>query len=1073
MDARPDRAQDFLNELAALGPLLREQGFRCGPDRWLNLHDLLNRMDAEGRLPEAIEDLRPYLAPLFCGTRDEQVRFGKLYRNFILRKQAGRNKTQTPETPRASLKAPRYRRRIVPFLPFLGVGVLAIVVVWGWQYQSHVNYENIVRYDDLQRAVLKQAIERASTVSKDPIHVSVPLRLPAEPPVLTEEHQVWLDTTEKLIPWLPWFLLAPWLAWRYANRRFILKRQKADPRDPLSNLPLQNNLPELFDSAEVSAALRSLHVPVPQSSRALNIRATVDQTVRRAGLFSPVAGTRLSVPDVVVMLGFQHREDHTTGFGDSICRGLKAAGLAVHVYYYQNNPAWLQQKERPGRMLSVTEIASRHEGARLLIVGGSEALVDLWTTQALPWTEVLVAWPDRGLLFTGTIDPGQREVIAGQKIVLAPLSSRGLTYLGKRLSGVPAPPAPGLDFVLPRSLRDPDQWQSRIAPPEPQIAGLLNDLQDFLGASGLMLLRAMAWYPALHWELTRVLDYSLFPNSDAAIREQRLLRISRLTWCRRGWMPDWLRKALLEPLSSIQQARIRHLYREILSASEAGGKGSLALPIAGPKKPKEFWQRLRQRFSPRGRGFRLYLRDLFAGSPPESLLQDRIFANLMLGKRLGLLDFDLPRMLSKWLPGWRRWPALRLLYGSLFVGLVAWLSLPNLWDYFAKDWMQEELLNAQRREFAEIPVTIATASGTLSIAEALQNNLAQQGFEQIRISEQEKAPAGNRVVDLGGETNVIARFVAGRMAFVLYGEAGSIPVESEKAHGGTGEGRHEIRVELATPPRTGSVFRDRFVGPLTSELRASFKEKLPPKLLQTTGVIEPEMVELPGGTFRMGCVSGIDCSDDEKPVHEVTIRPFAMARYEITFEEYDAYAKDQNKTLPDDFGWGRGKRPVIHVSWQDAKDYAAWLSQKTGKSYRLPSEAEWEYAARGGTETPYWWGKDIREGAKVWANCWDCGSEWDRKQTAPVGQFPSNPYRLNDTAGNVWEWTEDCWHSSYQGAPEKGRSWGEENGGDCSSRVVRGGGWFDKPQFLRSASRDWLTAVVANYSLGFRLARTN
>jgi len=162
---------------------------------------------------------------------------------------------------------------------------------------------------------------------------------------------------------------------------------------------------------------------------------------------------------------------------------------------------------------------------------------------------------------------------------------------------------------------------------------------------------------------------------------------------------------------------------------------------------------------------------------------------------------------------------------------------------------------------------------------------------------------------------------------------------------------------------------------------------------------------------------------------------------------------------------------VINVSWDDAVAYAEWLSKETHKHFRLASEAEWEYAARGGTQTAYWWGDEIRRDGKVWANCDGCGSKWDLKQTAPVGSFAENPFGLQDTAGNVWEWVQDCWHKNYVGAPTDGSAWGSEAGGDCGRRVVRGGAWNNAPEFLRSAGRTRSDADSRYLYLGFRLAQ--
>jgi len=228
------------------------------------------------------------------------------------------------------------------------------------------------------------------------------------------------------------------------------------------------------------------------------------------------------------------------------------------------------------------------------------------------------------------------------------------------------------------------------------------------------------------------------------------------------------------------------------------------------------------------------------------------------------------------------------------------------------------------------------------------------------------------------------------------------------------------------------------------------------------------MIVVPAGSFKMGDVQG-GGDKDEVPIHTVTIQtPFAIGRYEVTFDDYDQFAKATNRKLPDDQGWGRGRRAVINVSWEIATVYAKWLSEQTGKRYRLPMEAEWEYAARAGKETAYWWGNDFIKGM---ANCNGRGSQWDNNQTAPVGSFKPNALGLYDTAGNVWEWVEDYWHQNYIDAPSDGRAWREQNGGQCGQRVLRGGSWFNEPGNLRSSARGRYSADNWSSFIGFRLAQ--
>ena len=268
-----------------------------------------------------------------------------------------------------------------------------------------------------------------------------------------------------------------------------------------------------------------------------------------------------------------------------------------------------------------------------------------------------------------------------------------------------------------------------------------------------------------------------------------------------------------------------------------------------------------------------------------------------------------------------------------------------------------------------------------------------------------------------------------------------------------------------------------------------------------------EMVSIPGGTFRMGDLSGE--GDDEElpeysiveelPVHSVTVPAFRLGKYEVTvgqfrrFVEATGYRTDAERDTGgaagcdtytgDSWDWTAGRswrnpgfsagddHPVTCVNWNDAQAYVEWLSAETGGHYRLPTEAEWEYAARAGSATKYSWGDDVGSNR---ANCMNddsedfpgCGDSYE--YTAPVGSFPANAWGLHDLHGNVWEWVQDCWNDSYQGAPSDGSAW---ESGRCGVRVVRGGAWSSHARALRSASRFLFDRADRLNLYGFRLAQ--
>ncbi len=280
-------------------------------------------------------------------------------------------------------------------------------------------------------------------------------------------------------------------------------------------------------------------------------------------------------------------------------------------------------------------------------------------------------------------------------------------------------------------------------------------------------------------------------------------------------------------------------------------------------------------------------------------------------------------------------------------------------------------------------------------------------------------------------------------------EAGTV-LEAEAKRRAWGE-----RANAGTPVRTGTSMRGQPINPGSGE---SFWD----------APFAPEMVVIPAGRFLMGSKDG-EGLDGERPQHLVTIpKPFAVGRHAVTFDEWDAcLAAKGTSHNPGDQGWGRGRRPVINVSWNDAKAYAAWLSKETGQLYRLLSEAEWEYCCRAGTTTAYSTGDSLTKKQAQFSE----GSAGSAGKTVEVGSFPPNAFGLHDMHGNVWEWVEDCWNGSYKDKPpallQNGGAW---TAGDCSSHVLRGGSWYDVPGSARASYRFRGRAVVRGI-IGFRLAR--
>jgi len=348
----------------------------------------------------------------------------------------------------------------------------------------------------------------------------------------------------------------------------------------------------------------------------------------------------------------------------------------------------------------------------------------------------------------------------------------------------------------------------------------------------------------------------------------------------------------------------------------------------------------------------------------------------------------------------------------------------------------------------------------------MQRDAARQMMEKQKLSEQEKMHSLRRKPG-GSNTLLIVSVTIIAVVGVL---GGVLVLKPSLLNGVLGEKQVATTTPASTVQTPQSAESEEPV-----EEENSAEEAEVTSTVQAIGVYQdelssggmgPVMVKLPAGSFLMGSDDSMPYQD-ERPQHKVNLEEFSISRYEISFNEYLRFAHSTSHSIPNDQGWGRDNRPVINVSWHDAVDYTVWLTEQTGHEYRLPSEREWEYAAKAGTTTDYWWGFDI---GKNKANCGTCGSQWDSQRTAPVGRFPPNQFGLHDTIGNVQEWTVSCFHPNYEGAPNSGQKW---SGGDCSRRVVRGSSYSTYESNLRVTKRYKYNPKTRTDTIGFRVVRVD
>jgi len=785
-----------------------------------------------------------------------------------------------------------------------------------------------------------------------------------------------------------------WLAWQLLTlllRTWWLQRVSSGIPPDLRTLPIEDPALELFASPKEQRLMVELRRPRPLDLHDLNLRATVRETARSGGVFTPSYQRLRSSPEYLLLIDQQNIHDEQARVGIGLLKSLDRNGVYVEAFSFQDDPSHcqsLKQNAVDAPAVTLRYLAGRYPDHRLLIISDAASFYDSSSGQPQPWLEQLEPWSQRSLLTPKPPDKwGFREEDLRQRLFsLLPLSAEGLRLLGDLYNHDQFPqPEIGSTAPFPASIANrPERWVDRDEPDQPAVERMLAEVERYLGPDGYVWLCAVAIYPEMIWELTICHGYWLLAerNEGTDLRTALILRLVRLPWFRQGYMPDWLRVRLINQLSRPERRDKRDLIRDnleklLLTAASRPDK-IVALEIAVPKS-----QTLRERAVGFLRRWGMKLQIQRQGE--QELLRDYVFLSFMTGRRVKPAGVRLPDLLK------------RIFFrdGNPWLGLrpvVTFLAALVISGGLALTWWTR----TRPQDRTEQPPSSETPRSELTTPPP--------------------TPLPGEVATPTPQPRPVT-------------ERGAIPPATPR------------------PPSPGEV-----LSPTPQPGSASSPERTSTGYIFTLGEgVTLEVNSLPRGTFMMGS----DEFEFAKPVHQVRVEPFNIGRTEVTQAQWRAVMGNN----PSDFKGDT--RPVENVSWIEAKEFCRRLSEMTSFNFRLPTEAEWEYAARAGTRTRWSFGDDEE---KLGEYAWFFGNA--RGETHPVGAKKPNGYGLYDMHGNVWEWVEDHWHSDYKGAPTDGRAW--LTGDDNASRVLRGGSWNDD-NVLRSANRYLSYPDFRNLNFGFRV----
>jgi len=855
------------------------------------------------------------------------------------------------------------------------------------------------------------------------------------------------------------FLLAAFAVWaflRWNERRRAKFVAEIEQRDsPPYVWRIETGEEQRLDFEEsLSLLLNRLRRREGTDVRRLDVRGTVKASARRAGRATFVFREQTRPPEYLLLIDRFDANDHRARLFDALYEELRRAEVPVERFFYQGDPRVCFNETHPDG-LPLTELLHRHRDARLLLIGEGQRLLLPSSGQLAPWTGMFSGWRRRALLLPKpTREWGRREQTLAGLFAVAPASVQGFDL--------------ALEQFETLEQRSPAEAMRRVADavaePFEFKGSLLGSLRRHFAEPLIRWIAACAVYPALHWDLTLYLGRTLSePEDDALLRSANLRQLARLPWFVQGTIPENARLQLIEYLAEQGlETRVRRALDELLRSAPAPAKGSVA------------WDDYRMN---------VILNELML--QPDAAKRRELEAEferfLAAGKQPDFVSFKQlqrqPTRLDLLVP--ENWKKYLFRHGSSRFGLRRLALLLPVWVLLAAGIalvpVKTEVCNGELVSYQNRLLCLDDAAARLLYLDYLTRDAIDAQNHARADSLRREAGIAARAAQPAADTlpyysNTAAWYYNyGARAYNCSrwptAQCPALPADSLLNIACRNFRYAQDRDSLNQYMRLALFRCDKGAGPVAL---------VPVVADAPIQKLETNMARITGGSFTMGCKDTTrdgDCDDDEKPPHEVRVRDFYISRYEVTQAQWRAV---MGSDPPELHNKGCETCPVERVSWNDIQEFLKKLNTLTGKQYRLPTEAEWEYAARGGAQSRgylYSGSNTIDEVAWYTENYAKGNTFGEQKTTRPVGGKKPNELGLYDMSGNVYEWVADCWHGNYKEAPKDGTAWLEANGGNCSGRVVRGGSWGINDNSCRVSDRNYDYADNRDYYIGFRLAR--